>query len=397
MNRRFFVFSIFLVLAVLMISSISALGVTPGRKIVNFVSNGEIESSFRIINSESRALNLKISLNGDLSSGFLIGQKEVSIGPGEEKEVSYKLKLPESVEPGTHIQEIVIEEIPGANGGSIGATVGVITQLYVKKSYPGKYAQVEFNIESAEQSQEVLFSLPVFNLGEENLDEVSAKINVYDSKGESVAIISSGKIGVAVDERKEISAGWKADVAPGVYTAKAVVSYDGKSENLEKSFTIGEKVLDLVNVNVKGFSIGGIAKFEMSVENKWSSDIKGVYSQTTVFGKDQNMIVEFKSPTEDIPALSNHTFFSYWDTEGLDIGLYNATIYLKYGEKFSKKNVQFNVGADSIETIGLGYSIYGSNPSGSNGKMNILIIIIVVLVLINVLWFIAFRKKLKQK
>jgi len=389
---------LFLLLVFLLsIISVSALGVTPGRKIVDFTQNENKELSFRVINSEDRAMNLRIVIKGDLNSSFSINQNLILIQPKEEKDINYKITLPGELGPGNHVQEIMLVEVPDSEkGGSIGAIVGVITQVYVKVPYPGKYAEVEFNIESAEIEQEVSFFIPITNLGQENLDAVSAEIEVFNSNGEKVAVVLTDKSPIKTGERKEIVGKWRADVTPGVYSAKAVVNYDGKIVNLEKQFNIGQKILELVGVNVRSFSLGEIAKFEMLVQNKWGEELKNVYSQTNVYNN-QETIADFKSPTYDIPPLSNNTFFSYWDTEGIDKGLYDASVYLRYGEKFSKKNVQFKVSDNSIETIGLGYAIYGGNSSSKGSTTNMLIVIIIVLVILNLLWFVIFRRKMNEK
>jgi hypothetical protein len=385
------------ILLIGIIATASGLGVTPGRKIIDFSSNQEKELSFKVINSEDRPLNLKVVIKGDLNSSFSINQNLISINAKEEKDISYRLTMPAELSPGKHIQEIMLLEVSNSgNGGVIGATVGVITQVYVQAPYPGKYAEIEFGIESAEIEQEVSFFLPITNLGQENIDEASAEIEVFNSNGEKVAVVLTDKSGIKTGEKKEIIGKWKADVSPGLYDAKATITYDGKIVNLEKQFSIGQKVLELMGVNVKSFSLGEIAKFEMSIQSKWGEELKNVYSQTNVYNN-RETIADFKSPTYDIPPLSNSTFFSYWDTEGVNKGIYDASVYLRYGEKFSKKNLQFKVNSNSIETIGLGYAIYGDNTDSKYSTTNILIVVIIILVILNLLWFVIFRRKMNEK
>jgi len=397
MKERLFRFLLIGILLLSVIATASGLGITPGRKIIDLSPGQEKELSFKIINSEDRALNLRVIVNGDLNNSFSFDQKEISINPKEEKDINYKINMPSELTPGNHIQEIMVVEVPDSGAGkAIGAIVGVITQVYLMVPYPGKYAEVELKIESAEAEQEVSFFMPITNLGQEDIKEASAGIEVYNSKGEKIAVVSTDNSYIKTGEKKEIVGNWKADVTPGVYTAKATVNYDGETINLEKEFNIGEKVLELVDVNVKSFSLGGIAKFEMSVQNKWGEELKNVYSETSVYDGDK-LLIDFKSPTYDIPALSNNTFFSYWDTEGLEKGTYNASVYLRYGEKFSKKNVQFKVSSDKIETIGLGYVIYGGNTSSGDSKVKLLVIIIIVLVILNLLWFVIFRRKMGER
>lgn len=397
MNKKSIFCLMFSCMVLILLLNVSALGVTPGRKIVQFVPGDEQSLSFKIINSEDESVNLKIIVNGDLNESFIFENEKIIIDAGAEMDINYKFIMPSELTPGTHNQEITIVEVAETGtGSSIGAVVGVITQLQIRVAYPGKYAQVEFNVESAEAEQEVLFYLPITNLGQENLKSVSASIDIFDNANNKIAFVSTEKSPIQAGERKELIANWKADVTPGVYKAIAKTEYDGEEFVLEKTFNIGEKVLELTGVNVKSFTLGEIAKFEMDVENRWGDDIKNVYSQTHVFDENKNLIADFKSPTYDIGSLSNQTFFSYWDTDGIKKGTYDASVYLKYGEKFSKKNVQFEVSSNSIRTLGLGYVISEGNIKG-DVKTKILITVIVILIILNLLWFVIFRKKMQGK
>jgi len=387
----FLVFSLML----LLVSNVSSLGISPGRKIIDFLPSQEVSGSFKIINSENRQLSLSISIDGDLGERFILPEKIINLNPGEEKIVDYKFNLPEGLSPGNHIQEIVVSESSLSSEGSIGATVGVISQVYIKVPYPGKYAELEFNVESVEVGQNVLFSIIASNVGEESIEDLSAIIDIFDRDDNRIGTISSEKIKIPKGDKKSISVSWKADVEAGEYLARAKISYAEENIELEKDFRIGVETLDLNSVIVKQYSLGGIAKFEMNVQSKWSEDISNVYSQTNVFDSNKKMIADFKSPTDDIFALANQTLFSYWDTEGIKEGIYDAVIYLRYGEKFSKRDVQFEVGKNNLRTLGLGYVISGTQPLNNNTTI-ILVAVIVILVLLNFLWFVIFRRKFKK-
>jgi hypothetical protein len=382
---------------ILSIVSVSAVGVTPGRRIIDFSPSQETMGSFKIINSENRQLSLTVEVRGDLSDDFIISETNLVVDANQEKVVDYTINLPKDLSPGTHVQEIVILEKMEDSENFIGAVAGVITQVYVRVPYPGKYADVDLNIESAESGQDILFSVVVSNIGKEDINGISATIDIYNSNKNKIEIISLNKMDVPMGNKKESSISWFADVAAGEYYAEATISYGSEIVSIGKKFSVGKEVLDLNSVTVKDFSLGGIAKFEMDIQNKWAEDIKNVYSQTNVFDSNKKMIADFKSPTYDIYALNKQTLFSYWDTEGTSEGIYDAVIYLRYGEKFSKKSVQFEVGKNSLRTMGLGYVI---SEKGSNGKGDnltfFLIIVIVILVLLNLLWFIVFRKKMKK-
>ena len=63
------------------------------------------------------------------------------------------------------------------------------------------------------------------------------QIEIRDSSGELVDKIDTGEQGVLVGKRKDLIGTWDTNVIEGVYTAKAILQYDGKEEILEKEFS----------------------------------------------------------------------------------------------------------------------------------------------------------------
>jgi len=380
----------------------SALGVTPGRTPMDFQPGVEKTISFTIINSQHEDINLQIDSQGELkdSVDFGGGRKSMNVSlkaNDAQKEISYKIKLPDKLEPGEHTADIVIQKIPGqseANGNYVEASVAVITQISVMVVYPGKYVEAELNV--VPSGDGIAFVIPITSKG--NFDIVSAKavIDIYTGLNEKVASVTAGDIGIKSQEKKEIVAQWKPNVLPGPYRAVATLIYDEQTMKLEKEFNVGNSELELQNVEVNGFSLGQIAKFEMLVENKWSEPIQGAYAQTNIFDDNGKLMVDFKSPAYDIPAMTKNLMISYWDTAGVREGTYNASIYLKYGDKSSERNVQMEVKQNEINVIGLGYVISQSGGSGG-GLTTILIVIIAVLVILNAVWFLMLRKYLARK
>jgi LPXTG-motif cell wall-anchored protein len=88
-------------------------------------------------------------------------------------------------------------------------------------------------------------------------------------------------------------------------------------------------------------------------------------------------------------------FVSYWDTAGVRVGTYETEVSINYGDKSSKKSLQFDVEENELIIIGLGYVI-SEDGGESNTLMFVLIGVIVLLVLVNILWFFLFRKKFKR-
>ena len=161
-------------------------------------------------------------------------------------------------------------------------------------------------------------------------------------------------------------------------------------------FNVGSVELELQQIEVRDFKLGEIAKFEMLIENKWSDVMSGVYTETEVFNNDGEVMADFKSPTYELEPLSKEILISYWDTGGVHKGSYDASVYLRYGEKSSQKDVRLDVYEDRIDIIGLGFVISERGSKGNN-LVIMLVISIGVLVLINLAWFLWIRKKLQEK
>ena len=400
-NKKLFCFILGFIL-ILLIANVSALGVTPGRSTINFEPGTSKTISFSILNSEERNTELGISVQGDLKQYIQLSQTSIAMSSLEKsRELSYTLNFPEKLSPGVHTAEIVISQKSGnleSSEAYVEATLAVITQVQVYVPYPGKYAAAFMNIIGADNNGEVTFVIPVSSMGEFDLVKVKANIEIYNSVGEKITSFYSDEISVPSRQKKEIVSKWKANAPVGSYRAVATLMYDGETLNLEAQFNIGSQSIELQSVEINDFSLGQVAKVEMLVENKWSEKISGAYAQTQIFNEKGELLSDFKSPNYDLSPLAKTVMTSYWDSAGMKEGTYSTKVFLKYSDKSDLKNLQFKVSQDSVEVIGLGYVISGSKSSSGSGSslVTILIIAVVVLALINVLWFIFLRKRLKR-
>ncbi len=394
MNKTFFA----LLLLIICMTSVSALGVTPARTTIGFNPGQEQTVKFTVVNSEYQDLNLLVYVRGDLNQSIRLSETEFTMSRDvESKELSYTFTLPEELSPGQHGAEIVVLQKPeGASVSEafVGATVAVVTQLVVNVPYPGKYIVGSLNVINAQQNAETKLIVSLASMGREDVSATSAEFTIYDSSNNEVGKFNVNGIGVKSGQRGEIVGSWIARVPLGNYIAKAKITYDGSEINLQKEFVVGDETLELQQVNVPRFTLGGIAKFEMLIENKWSEPISGAYAQTQVFKENGDILADFKSPTYDIPPLNKSTFVSYWDTVGVEEGIYNTSVYMRYGSKYSLQNIQLKVTNNEIIALGLGFVI--SENTGGSSLVKILLIVIGILILMNIAWFLVLRKRLKK-
>jgi len=396
MNRRI----LFFVMFMFMVSSVYALGVSPGRTTVDFKEGFQKDITFEIINSGDKDMKLLLTAQGELAPYVSIPSGTISVSASEHsKTLSYSINLPNNLEPGLRTADIFIVEVPEITetGSSVVlATLAVVTQLYVNVPYPGKFVEADLIIYDANQGGDVRLIFPVVSRGEFDLTDVRANVDIFNSVGDKVDSFNTQSIGVPSGARKEVVYDWKADVPIGNYRASASLVYDEGTIPLEAVFSVGSKELELQEITVNSFSLGEIVKLEMLVENKWSEKIVDAHISTKIKNDRGDIVSSFDSAAYDIDALSKQTFVSYWDTAGVRVGDYQTEVSINYGDKSSTKNLEFQVSENDLKVVGLGYVISTDEGGEGNSLMIILVVVIVLLVLINLLWFLLLRKRLSK-
>ena len=397
MNKRF----LFLLIGIFMIGSVFALGVTPARTTVDFEPGLVREVEFEVVNSGDQDISLRLSVRGDLAEYIELSETDVSLSSTEgSRKFKYIVSLPNELVPGLNTGEIVISEVSNGDvsaGSHVKAMVAVITQLHVYVPYPGKYIETGMYIYGSDVEAGIRFVIPVVSAGEENIDSVRADVDIYNKAGDKVDSFSTDSFSVASGAKKELVYDWTSDVAIGEYVARAAVVYDESVSNLEEVFLVGLKELELLEIQVDSFSLGQIAKLEMLVENKWSEDITGAYIEANIKNAAGVVVSTFESAVHDVEGLSTRIFTSFWETEGVDVGNYDAEVSVHYAGKTSSKDLTFEVSENELVIIGLGYVISSEVPAGSDSLVVVLIVIIVLLVLGNLVWFLFLRNKIKSK
>lgn len=384
---------ILIVLTIHNVSNVSALGIAPARKIVNFEPGFEEKVNLRILNNEHKDMKVVLYAEGELANIISLSDVELVFSAGEEeKTVSYTYKLPDKIEkPGEHVVDIVAREIPvkeASSGTSIGASIAVASQLRINVPYPGKYATVELKVAETSRSDQVNFIVVVNNFGTQNIVEAKGIIDILGPTNEKIASVVSESGPVSSGQREEFNAVWTGNINPGKYYAKLSVSYDGDVAEAEKEFTVGTTEIEIKDISVRDFRLGEIAKFEIFVENKWSDAMKDVYTEL-IISKSGSEIGRFKSASEDVAALSKQTLIAYWDTAGVEEGVYDSTVILYYSGKSSTRDMKAHISLTSIYFDAFGTGLVTGSPIG--GGPNWLVIGLAILVIINIGWFIYFK------
>jgi hypothetical protein len=389
-------FGIFLLVFTILFSHVVySLGVAPARNTIDFEPNFEGEYEIKIYNSGAKDIKTLIYVEGRMQDSIELDQSELIFSSDDEyKIVGYTVRLPSKIDvPGNHIINIVIREVPigsDTGGAVIGSSVAVVHQVVIKVPYPGKYAVADLKIVETNRYDKVDFIVSVNNLGSERIDAAKGLIDIYDSHNQKVASLETILDSIDSKKVKGLSATWDDNVELGKYSAKLILTYDGKVAEDQREFYVGKLFVDIINIVVEGFRLGEIAKFVILVENQWPEPISGVYTEF-IFSKLGEEVAIVKSASETIDALFTGELIAYWDTEGVEEGIYDTVINLYYDDQKIEKDMKTYVGLDSIK-----FDLFGTGAvitdTGGLDKLNLAIIAVIALILANIGWFIYFKK-----
>lgn len=382
------------------LSFASALGITPARTTLDFEPGLHKEISYSILNSEGKDMGVVIFVRGNLENSVtLLKTYEDFLASEDSKSFKYIIDLPGDLPPGLHQAEIVAMEVPknyDDSGVIVGATVAVITQLHVYVPYPGKYLELDSQILNAYEDGTVLFLISATNRGEVDVVDGKAIVDIYNSNGEKVAVAESESREIKNGERVELLAKWSGNVSVGDYNAKIAVVYDGEIATSEKEFNIGKRYLEIQKIEVNDFKLGGIAKFNVLVENKWTDNVDGAYLNLLIYNNEDKVMADIKSQTYDIASSSKENMIAYWDTAGVKKGTYRGKLSLNYGEGSFDREVSVRVSDEEILVMGISGEVIVERIKGSNFQ-KFLIIAVVILAVLNVVWFIVIRKLIAKR
>lgn len=378
--------AIWILLMILLVSSVNALGVTPGRINLNFESGAEHMVAVKVINSEKKAGEASITAEGELSKYMELTETKINFAEDEqEKTVTYKLMLPKSFDkPGLKEGKLVISQLPKELNGelTIGALVSVVSQVRVQVPYPDKYAEADFTVQAEKNLAKL--HIVVKNLGENKLENVKGTITIIKD-GIDISKKETSLGGAETYGKLEMLDIWYGD--NGDYQAIATVDYDGKLIGFEREFSIGTLV-NALGVSVDKFTLGEIIELGILIENGHSNNVK-VNAKLLLKDEFGNIVVDIESNALDLNSKKQNTAKLYWNTKDLAIGTYTGTLILNYNNKIVEKPVRIDVYLDrldvKLESIS-GFAVAEQPSRTDYGVWLPILFVLIVVVLILIVW-----------
>jgi len=392
-----------LLLIVPLVPSVVAVGVSPPLAEYIFKPNISDSLHFYFRNNQDRDITLLANLSGELAHYAKITSRDSGlVKPNEKMYVDIDFSLPESIgESGWHSFNVVATELE-ATGGTVGARGQVVVPIRFFVQYPGKKLSLKLEANDAGVGEDVNFKIFVSNLGTEPVEKAKVTVEIFKGS-EKVGEVSSEEFAVGVLENVKKELFWNSGTnSPGVYNAKATLSYEAGNEYANDSFRIGTFDIEVKNYT-KEVGKGIVNKFFIELESKWNRNIENIFANVDVL-KDGKTMTSFSAAMPTLAPWERKNISSFLDASNLNEGTYELEIRLNFSSEgmTNSKTVkgQIEVVAAKKETA-VEEKIEKKEEGFAISKylttVNLLIIIIIVLVVINIIILIRKRKNEKER
>jgi len=144
------------------------------------------------------------------------------------------------------------------------------------------------------------------------------------------------------------------------------------------------------------YELGDIAKLEILLKSNWNEKLTNIYSELLMRDSQGDEIGTIKTASIDLEPNEEGTITAYWDTAGLNEGTYYASLKLFAGTSSIEKQFEVTLALTKLTTSLLGATARATLGDESS-KGNILFVIVVILIIINISWFVFFKKRVQLK
>ncbi len=330
MKIKYFILSFIL----LFIPSVFAItGVVPASYEVNYESYMEKDFSFSF--RHDFGVENKVYIEGELGEYFDVKSvKEMS----DNTLVIISMKMPKSVElAGLNKVYVCAREIN--SDGGINLIMDVRGLIKIRVPYPDKYADVEFNVGSANQGEKASYNLTIYSRGSQSIF-VLPKLKL-ESDGKVVDIIT-------LDGRELDSMGstiYKGEISTdkylsGNYNLTAFVDYGGDLPRTEKRLLkLGKLDINIIDYTSL-FNKGKLNRIDIKIESIWNNEIDEIFVNGSVIGYPY---ITFESPTYNLEAWSYRVFPSHFNAVDIKENDFQIAIDVNYEGEITSQilNVSF--------------------------------------------------------
>ena len=325
-RKEGFVLVLFFLLVIIILTKLgsAALGISPAKIEINFVSGLETSVTYNVV-SDDPDKELEIYALGELGKYITLDKKKLSGGGG----FTAKLKLPDSIEkPGKHQIYVGAREKADEELAPIGTAIAIQALINVYVPYPGKYAELTLTANNANVNEPINFELEIINRGKETLN-IQPKIEIYSGEEKKETLVFQLRELASqetINLKKILNT---SSYNPGEYRAVAIVDY-GETARAETGFKLGNLFVEIANYSRKIVN-SGIQRFDVGVESRWNNKIEGVYAEVFINS------ISFKTPPATLEPWQKSVLMGFFNAGNFTEGKYPVNITVYYSGKSSNK------------------------------------------------------------
>lgn len=376
--KKYFIQIFTLVLFLILVHNVWAISINPAIITIEYFPNYEESFDFKTEVQEG----VEVYIDGSLSEYFTVEKNNI----GVDGTFTIKVKLPDEIDnPGRNTVYIGLLE-PHKGGGMVSTRTSIRTPIIINVPYEGLYADITFYVSDLNVDETKQFSVTINNLGKKDIDKAKADITIFDADDNVVENLVTDEENVPSRSRKDLGVMFNAsNHLPGVYSARADVTYDVLSKTIDKNFKIGSLNVEVFNYS-KIFKEDTISNFFIIAESGWNDKIEGLYAEISILNGSK-VLSELKTPNYDIEPWERLEISTFWDNKGLGVGTYPIKMTLYYQGARTEEEGEIQI-----------ISATDDGKFSFDGIFNfttLLVVFIVILVLVNV--FILLRRKKKEK
>ncbi len=370
---------------------VHAIGISPPSMEVMFQPSLEADGELTLL-AMGNSFGAKISVQGELEKYITTDQSFVNVPP-EGMNLSYHIRVPESMRPGNFntsigAEQSAVQQSSGPGKAPFGAVSAIGMPIYIIVPAQDKYAEISMDSPgNVELGKSINFHIQVINYGNQSLSPIKGKVHILTSQNKSLATIDTDAISLNVGEHGELYAYWvPANITAGFYQAYAEVEYaEKKVKTPTYSFLVGDIFIDVLDLEPHQFQPDHINKFNISIRSFWSQPLENVFAQIDIVDRSGAQKDSISTPPITLPAWQPGELTSFWDTANYNESEYTAKVTLNYyNGKTTTKEFKVMRAPDTIAPSG-----------GSFGLGMALFIIVGIIVLAVILIYIWHRKQLE--
>jgi len=307
---------------VLLINSVSALGISPAIYEIEYQPNEKHTLNLEVYPPDP-SRKIIMNVEGEAIPYVTLSKKEF-YGRGTVKAL---ITMPPQMNtPGINRWYISAEEAPKEDQ-FISTSIRVRTVIKIHVPYPGKYIESSLSIPNGNIGENIPVELSVKNRGTENLT-IKPIIRFYDNQGNLIQTMEFSQVNVKTTElryfRKYLNTtGFK----PDNYFADAEVNYGGEISHVNTTFKTGNLFVKIIDFT-KNLTAKEINRFDIKVKSEWNDNLEGVYANIVILN--ESFQTNFATPQMDLPAWAEKMLTGYIDARGLARGQYDADVILHY-------------------------------------------------------------------